>query len=228
MTSANKWLILGGLLTTLNLGWFLAGNLDAAPSDIKGSGNVAVASYTTKDGTYILWSSGRITESTSGKEVAPPYGPAPGFAKAPQEKGTPAGSPRVAVDYVQNDEGTYTLFADGSVMKADDEGASAPAGGAVDIKFGVAMPNSLPPLENGIDMPDSVQAGGNFVIEEPFEDGGIVIMPLRDRAPNAVFPNGIIGAYTVGSDGQINRNLPGNMYGGNMEWNRTWVIAIGK
>ena len=128
MTSANKWLILGGLLTTLNLGWFLAGNLDAAPSDIKGSGNVAVASYTTKDGTYILWSSGRITESTSGKEVAPPYGPAPGFAKAPQEKGTPAGSPRVAVDYVQNDEGTYTLFADGSVMKADDEGASGAGG----------------------------------------------------------------------------------------------------
>ena len=124
MKSANKWLILGGLLTTLNLGWFLAGHLDAAPSDVKGSGNVAVASYTTKDGTYLLWSSGRITESTTGKDVAPPYGPAPGFAKAAVERGIPVGSPRVAVDYVQNDEGTYTLFADGSVMKADDEGAS--------------------------------------------------------------------------------------------------------
>jgi hypothetical protein len=228
MTSANKWLILGGLLTTLNLGWFLAEHLEAAPSDVKGSGNVAVSSYTTTEGTYILWSSGRITDSKSGEEVAPPYGPAPGFAKAALEKGTPVGSPRVAVDYVQNDEGTYTLFADGSVMKADDEGASAPAGGAVDIKFGVAMPNSLPPLENGIDMPDSLQASGAFVIEEPFEEGAIIIMPLKQGGVHNAFPTGMIGAYTVGPDGR-NTGMGSSPNNINTDlWDGTWVIAIGK
>ena len=139
MKSANKWLILGGLLTTLNLGWFLAGHLDAAPSDVKGSGNVAVASYTTKDGTYLLWSSGRITESTTGKDVAPPYGPAPGFAKAAVERGIPVGSPRVAVDYVQNDEGTYTIF-----------DRTNPANSATIV---VAAAEATGPLQNQIFLP---------------------------------------------------------------------------
>lgn len=228
MTSASKWMVLGGLLTTLNLAWFLATGLEAAPSDVKGSGNMAVASYTTTKGTYILWSSGRITEAESGKDVAPPYGPAPGFAKAPAEKGAPAGSPRVAVDYIQNSEGTYTLFADGSVQKADDEGASSPAVGVADIKIGVSMPNSLPPLEHGIDMPDTRTVQPLFSLKEPFKEGGIALMPLKSAGVPDPTKDGLIGAFSFGPDEKASSKAVGGGVGNNMVWDGTWVIAIGK
>lgn len=230
MTSANKWLIFGGLLSVLNLGWFLAERLDAAPSDIRGSGNVAVASYTTTKGSYILWSSGRITDAESGKDVAPPYSPASGFARAAVERGAPVGAPRVAVDYVQNAEGTYTLFGDGSVQKADDEGASAPAGGSAEIKFGIALSNSMPPIEYGIDMPDNLQSARFYSLKEPFEEGGVVIMPMEaDGLPDPLSA-GTVTAVSIGPDGKpiFGGKSPVTRGGGPMKWTGTWIVAIGK
>lgn len=100
---------------------------DAAPGDIYGSPNVAVSSFRTEGGSYILYSDGTVADAESGQSLGREY-----------EQGTPAniklppkvakkqqGSPNIAVDTVETPEGTYVLFADGGVRKHKAVGASA-------------------------------------------------------------------------------------------------------
>lgn len=131
------WITASVVMTVLNAVFFFSNRLEAAPSDIKGSANVAVASYSTSKGSYTLWSSGRITSLKTGKQVAPPYdsGTPEGLQLATKAQKEPLGSPKVAVDYLQNPKGTYTLWADGSISKATDLGASAPRGGQTKIFY---------------------------------------------------------------------------------------------
>jgi hypothetical protein len=94
----------------------LVGDVNAAPSDVRGSGNIAVDSYKNSQGTFILYSDGRITNYDKGENVAPPYtDEVPDYVKAGLERGLPTGSPNVAVGLVPHKSGTYVLFADGSI-----------------------------------------------------------------------------------------------------------------
>lgn len=94
-------------------------SVEAAPSDIKGSPNIAVKSFRTKNGTYILYSDGSISGRTAeGQIVAkqlPRYGAAPGWPAPNFAAGKPKGSPNVAVDVIQDGNSTFVLFSDGSV-----------------------------------------------------------------------------------------------------------------
>lgn len=111
------------VLMTSGFGALMAGMLArpaaAAPSDIVGSPNVAIRSYQNKDDIFVLWSNGRITNAKSGETVAEPssYTVPPGFTLPQMEQGRPKGSPQVAVDVLQDANGTYVLFADGSVKQ---------------------------------------------------------------------------------------------------------------
>ncbi len=186
----HRFTILGLLLAlglTLNVVFLTTRTLTAAPSDVRGSGNSAVASYTTSKGSYLLWSSGRITDTKTGQDVAPPYGPAPGFAQAAKLRAEPSGSPNVAVDYVQNATGTYTLFADGSVLKADDEGASAPPGmgevitGVIDPGVLQTSASTMIVSGTGFSTQNPTNVAGqpginNIVFDEPFDEVPVVII----------------------------------------------------
>ena len=92
------------------------------------------------------------------------------------------------------------------------------------------MPNSLPPLEHGIDMPDNRQSGTTFTLEEPFKEGGFAIMPLKSAGLPDPNRDGLIGAFSYGPNESTGTRIggPSNSTGGNMVWDGTWVIAIGK
>ena len=194
-----------------------AGRLNAAPQDIRGSDNVAVASYTTNKGTYLLWSSGRITNSETGQVVAPPYQPATGFQKAPVVAKMPAGSPNVAVDYVQNDKGTFTLFADGNVMKADDEGASAPLGSS-NVLFAARLRNGVV-VEDGIRFPTVRSAVfPDLAGAKEFSDGGLLLIPVSN--PYGPEKTSTL-TLSIEPGGRV--QLPHTA-----QWTGDWAIAVGK
>ena len=209
--------LLAALTTVLNLAMIFSKSIEAAPSDVRGSGNVAVSSYTTTSGTYTLWTSGRITDIKTGKSVAPPYEAAgSGFAQASRNKGEPLGSENVAVDYVQNEDGTFTLFADGSVKKATDPGASAKAPGSGKVLFAyrrgaVASDGGRYGewVSSGFKLGDLGGAVGSQLgeFEQPFEEKPVVLysgdvpgsggprdqsirMKFGEKAHAGVFPSG--------------------------------------
>lgn len=110
-----------------------AGSLAAwgSPKDIRGSGNVAVSGYTNSAGHFILWSSGRITDS-SGKEVNAPsaYSSASVCRLPARITGNVLGSSAVAVSVFADTEASYVLFSDGTVKKPRSTEAAAPAASA--------------------------------------------------------------------------------------------------
>lgn len=229
--SSNSVALLAVALGILNLALVTSGRLNAAPSDVRGSDNVAVASYSTSKGSYVLWSSGRITNAETGKNVAPPYSPVKGFVKASPTSKMPLGSPNVAVDYLQNSDGTFTIYADGSVMKADDEGASAPASG-VDVMFSIRLSNSQGRVESGLHVTD---AAGHYPIgsgqpllmklDREHKDGGLIVIPTINNSSTGRYKAlGIPFGPHTGIDPYSGEFVvPKGNY-----WTGDWVIVIAK
>lgn len=93
----------------------------AAPNDVKGSPNVAITSYSNEDNEiFIVYSDGSISRADTGAWVSqglagldnPPAGQ---FRKPTPVAGRPRGSSQVCIGVIQNGDGTYLLFSDGSV-----------------------------------------------------------------------------------------------------------------
>ena len=104
------------------------GNAHASPSDVRGSGNVAVKGYTNSAGSFILWSNGRIT-SLDGKEVNK-EGAYDSYSAArlpTRISGHILGAPQVAVGSFSDEHATYVVFSDGSVKKPRNSEAASPA-----------------------------------------------------------------------------------------------------
>lgn len=228
--------LLAALTTALNLAMIFSKSIEAAPSDVRGSGNVAVSSYTTTAGTYTLWTSGRITNTKTGKTVAPPYEAAgAGFAQASRNRGEPLGSENVAVDYVQNKDGTFTLFADGSVKKATDLGASgkAPGGGKIVFAykaaaFGADGGRYGTWISSGFKVADhggmSNAQLGEF--EEPFEENPLVFYSVGTSVANS---GGITGGPTFTLLGVKTGEKTGfGRFNQSPPWSGEWVVVIGK
>lgn len=104
------------------------GNAQASPSDVRGSGNVAVKGYTNSAGSFIMWSNGRIT-SLDGKEVNKESAyDSYSAAKLPTRiSGHILGAPQVAVGSFSDEQATYVVFSDGSVKKPRNSDAASPA-----------------------------------------------------------------------------------------------------
>lgn len=109
----------------------------AAPSDVFGNPNQAVDTYRNRAGSFVLWGDGRITRVDGGAaDLGRPYADPPGSAQigAPVMQASQAlGSPNVAVKALCRPDGTYVLFADGTLKKPanSDAAAGSPSEGNV-------------------------------------------------------------------------------------------------
>jgi len=138
--SSRRWL-LGAVMGAFagSAPAMLARPAHAAPTDVKGSPNIAVKSYTNRAGNFVLWADGHISNANTGVKVVTPgtgYGPAAGFTPSPKTPRRPGGSPSVAVDVIQDTTGTYVLFSDGSVRHPPVANAGAPGFGTTEIFYG--------------------------------------------------------------------------------------------
>ena len=111
--------------------WLRPRTLEAAPGDVLGSGNVAVDVYQNQRGTYVLWSSGRLTLARGGSaDLGRPYripDAAAQVGSPPLERDRSKGSEHVAVKVLVRSEATYVVFADGSVKLPANSDAAAGA-----------------------------------------------------------------------------------------------------
>ncbi len=120
------------LLFAFVLGTVLAGRpparpIEASPADVRGSDNVLVSGYRNRAGTFLLWSSGRITRPDgSVANAAGRYHPAVGFSRPTRVAGQVVGSGNLACGVVPDAAGTFVVFSDGSALCPDDPRAGAP------------------------------------------------------------------------------------------------------
>ncbi|MBQ7503572.1 hypothetical protein IJT93_12825 [bacterium] len=98
----------------------------AQPQHVRGSANVAACSYTNSCGSFIVWTDGRIS-SLKGEIVneASQYGAAPGYKLPARTAGQCLGSQNVAAAAFVNTEGSYVVFADGTVKRPKNASAGA-------------------------------------------------------------------------------------------------------
>lgn len=98
----------------------------ASPADVRGSDNVPVTGYRNRAGSFMLWSSGRITK-TDGTQVngSAEYSNAPGYTRPTPAANQVVGSGNVATGVMPDGSATYIVFADGSVRKPNNNLASA-------------------------------------------------------------------------------------------------------
>lgn len=129
MVTRATWVLvlsLAFLVGTLMPGRFPWQPVGASPSDVRGSDNILVTGYRNRAGSFLLWSSGRITRP-DGLQVNGPgeYGEAPGFARPRLVEDQVVGSGNVAAGVVPDGSGTYVVFSDGSVRKPNHADAAA-------------------------------------------------------------------------------------------------------
>lgn len=126
--SAIFW-VLGALLLGNSLPHHFTLPLEAAPADVTGSPNIAVDTYRNIAGTFILWSNGKITNAEGDPtDLGHPYGAPPPEAKIGKqtlEAKRSLGSPKVAIKAIPRKDGTYILFADGTLQKPANGAAAA-------------------------------------------------------------------------------------------------------
>ncbi len=102
-----------------------AGKVEAAPTDVTGSANIAVTGFKTTAGSFTLWSDGHITTvprkpSETIRTVNPESKVSGAYREAPREmipptppRGQMVGSPYVATGVLPLPGATYVLFSDG-------------------------------------------------------------------------------------------------------------------
>lgn len=120
------WLGVAFLLGTLLRGSFPWTPAAASPADVRGSDNVLVCGYRNRAGSFLLWSSGRITRPDGTQaNAAGRYMAAPGYSRPDLVARQPVGSGNVACGTVPDGSGTYVVFSDGSVRRPAEPGAAA-------------------------------------------------------------------------------------------------------
>lgn len=119
--------------TLFVVGYGLQLRLTASPTHVLGSPNLPVATYRNAQGTFLLWSNGRISDASGGSnDLGRPYSdplPAAEIATPEHQAVGPRGSPNVAVQAIARPDGSYVLFADGSLRRPAAANARAPAAG---------------------------------------------------------------------------------------------------
>jgi len=109
-------------------------SLGAAPANVYGSSNVPVQSYRNRNGSFIVWADGHISNAMTNISVNPASeitgsyldATVDGFAKPQMDSKKPMGSPNVPISVVQTSKGSFVLFADGTTLKPKDPDAAAP------------------------------------------------------------------------------------------------------
>jgi hypothetical protein len=123
-------------ITGAVLGWvapLTPPSVGAAPQDVRGSANVALDVFHNRSGSFVLWANGRITRSDgNAQDLGRPYAlPAPS-AELPTPTplaGEPLGATWLPVKALVRRDGTYILFADGTLRRPRHSDAAAGAAG---------------------------------------------------------------------------------------------------
>jgi hypothetical protein len=169
------------------LAWHLpARPLEASPADVRGSDNVLVTGYRNRAGTFLLWSSGRITRPDgSVANAAGRYHPAAGFSRPGRVAGQVVGSGNLACGVVPDAAGTLVVFSDGSALRPDDPGAGASCL-QTRVVWGVVEPG-----------PAYGQGSGDWAVRlNPNQTYHISFDPPFERTP-AVVTGGTGGDYRL-------------------------------
>ena len=108
--------------------------VEAAPRDVRGSANVALDAFRNRAGSFVLWGNGRITRSDgSAQDLGQPYATPSPSAQLPAPTplpGEPLGATWLPVKALVRSDGTYVLFADGTLRRpAHSDAAAGAAGG---------------------------------------------------------------------------------------------------
>ena len=120
-------------------GWIA--QVGAAPRDVQGSPNISVDTYKNSKGSFVLFSDGRIISAKGGSaDLGHPYSDPEtrhSLAKAEDVRERAKGSPHVAVKALVRSDGTFVLFADGSIKKPANSDAAAGGSDGKKIVSGV-------------------------------------------------------------------------------------------
>lgn len=135
----SRRMLLGSMFGAMagGLPFALARSAAAAPPEVRGSSNIPLKVYNNTTGTYVLFSDGSITRVDKDESPTDPtrYAPVTRFRKRNQVDNHAKGSPNVAVDILQDQLGTYVLFADGT-FRQPPGGPGASGYGTVEFFYG--------------------------------------------------------------------------------------------
>jgi len=186
--------IFGGLVSRKPEAFFQAAH--AAPTDILGSPNVAVGSFRNKQGDFILYSDGSIADSSGNRTNPSQYSLAKGFKKPSQVRGKPAGSPNIAVGTIQNDDGTFVLFADGSVKEPNLAGAKAPPFSSLQYHY-YAKQGTTPEILS----PGFKKSGRTLLFSEPYKETPLGMVFKGSTGRWHLYCNGYTGMCPIDTHG---------------------------
>ncbi len=189
MVSRLSWLLLPALaflLGTVLAQRFPTSSVVASPADVRGSDNVLVTGYRNRAGTFLLWSSGRITRPDGTQaNAAGAYVAAPGFSRPERVQNQTVGSANVACGAAPGAAGTVVLFSDGTARLPDNVEAAAASPDAR-VVWGFVDPG-----------PDYGQGSGDWSISVNGNGTFHVAFNPRFETRPAVVTGGSSGAYRL-------------------------------
>lgn len=176
------------------------GLAEASPNDVLGSDNVAVASYANRYGTFVLWSSGRITDiSGSLVNASNDYTNVMENQLPVRSAGHIVGSKNVAVGVIQNTQATRVLFSDGSVRQPASPRASGVSGGQPRMMWG-----NIQKQGSGVTAGYANNGSGDWSVgNDSVNVNGAVRVSFHkpfDKQPAVAFTDNGIGATLGGVD----------------------------
>ncbi len=190
MVYANRTLIalVLGLMVGLQVTQFVA-KVDAAPSDVIGSPNVAVDSWRSQGKTFILFSDGRILDAAGGSnDLGHPYqqpDASANISNVSYTRGRPHGSPNVAVGTVRRSDGTFVLFADGSLRVPNDPDAASGDTENKRLITGMYIDSGFQYCNGGtlVSTGQSMLNEARIVFDRPYDTRPVVVvMPIGSSA----------------------------------------------
>ncbi len=183
----------------------------AAPDDVRGSGNIAVCGYTNREGSFVLWSDGRITD-LSGSQVcsASSYSSVSGYKKPKAVSGQISGSKNVAVGTIQAKGSTCVVFADGTVKKPASAKASAPPAENNLIGGRIFIANSFASVGTASGNGWKAQLGKDglkITFNEPFSETPVILLGEAEQNPMYVSESSRTGFTLKKCSDQANKAM---------------------
>jgi len=191
---SSRRLLLGSLFGAMagGLPFALARSAAAAPPDVTGSPNIPMKVYTNTKGTFVLWTDGSATNAFDDSAAAnnpDSYPISSRFAKHRQATGRAKGSPKVAIDILQDQTGSYILFADGTFRQPPLSGAGAPGFGTVEFFYGkTTTSGGIVNYSNNL-----IVSGNHVTFKTPFREPPFWYAAYRQGTENLVVLSGFVG-----------------------------------
>lgn len=182
----SRRMLLGSMFGAMagGLPFALARSAAAAPPEVRGSANIPIKVYNNTSGTYVLFADGSITRVDRNEAPTDPsrYAAVTHFQKRGQTANHAKGSPNVAVDILQDERGTYVLFADGT-FRQPPGGAGTSGYGTVEYFYAKTYHGQVPRHSDNL-----IISGSRVRFKNPFREAPFTFaMWTQDRTNIPVF-----------------------------------------